>query len=163
MRHGALLARCVKPPGGACATKIICAPHRCLLRAFALRLPTSAHRRLSQSTSRPVNLDLPRHNAHDFEKVTKDGSVTENRQSAGLGVQNQSNPEKPMRDVNWVFENTGDRIETINGKSLQAVDEYVSHQSGTKLLCSWNLRSGDDRSIWVPGTTSFQCMVLVEA
>ncbi|CAN8102051.1 unnamed protein product [Discula destructiva] len=58
---------------------------------------------------------------------------------------------KTAKDYSWVYQYTGDRIQTIEGVGTEAYEEFLSHDSGTKLLCSWSVGHDDKPTIWVPG------------
>lgn len=151
MRHGPLLVRCVKPSTWAHATRLTCAPRQELLRPCAIEVPISGQRRLIQSNSSPDDSGRLAQNDQIRADGVKHGSVGEGSQIVELDLETKSSPAKPKWDHSWVSRYTGDHIESVNGKALKGTEDYVSHQSGTKLLCSWNLGPGEKKVIWVPG------------
>lgn len=76
----------------------------------------------------------------------------------GLGrqVKEDSSFANPRMDPSWVFAFTGDRIGAIDPVNSEEMEEFVTRDSGAKMLCSWSLDSGEEAAIWVPGKPSSQ-------
>ncbi|KAJ4390151.1 hypothetical protein N0V93_007625 [Gnomoniopsis smithogilvyi] len=151
MRHGIFLANRVKPSGWAHATRLTHAPRRNLLRQCALQSWISGQSRWLQSNSTSDEIHRSAQDDLVSENDRTSRSSIENGESTKLNAVNERHPVKPAKDHNWLWKYTGDRIDTINGKALKGTEEYVSHSSGTKLLCSWTVAPGNERAIWVPG------------
>lgn len=154
MRHAILLASRVKPLGWAHATRLTYAPRQNLLRPCALLVPIYGQRRFLQPSPTPDDLDHSAQHDQVSENDPTNRSTKESSQSTELKSRHEASSIKQVKDQNWVWQYTGGRIEPINVKALKGIEEYVSHSSGTKLLCSWTVAPGDERAIWVPGKAS---------
>lgn len=153
MRQGILFASRVKPSSWAHATRLTSAPHQDLLRRCALKYCVSVQRRLLQADASPNPPKEPAQKEQNLEDGSGNESLKEAGQNTELDSQNNTSVTKPAKDLSWIFKHTGDRIESINGKSIKGIEEYVSHRSGTKLLSSWTIGPGNKQMIWVPGKT----------
>lgn len=155
MRQAILLASRVKPSTWAHATSLTYAPRHGLLRSCTLKSYASVQHRLFQTSN---SLNTPEAPARK-EQVSEDGSVNGSAKEPHLNTEldspNETSVNKPVKDLNWVFNYTGDRIESIHGKSIKGIEEYVTHRTGTKLLCSWTVGPGNEQNIWIPGKFSF--------
>lgn len=153
MRQGILFASRVKPSSWAHATRLTSAPHQDLLRPCARKSYVFVQRRLLQADASPNSTKIPAQKEQTLEGGSGSESLKEEGENTELDSQNDTSVTKPAKDLNWVFKHTGDRIESINGKSIKGIEEYVSHRSGTKLLSSWTVGPGNKQMIWVPGKT----------
>lgn len=159
MRQGILFASRLKPSSWAHATRLTSAPHQDLLRPCALEPYVSVQRRLFQADASPHHPKEPAQKEQKLEDGSGSESLKEHDQNTELDSQDSTSVTKPAKDFNWIFKHTGDRIESINGKSIKGIEEYVSHRSGTKLLSSWTLGPGNKQMIWVPGKTFAQALL----
>lgn len=151
MRQGILFASRVKPSSWAHATRLISAPHQDLPRPCALKSYAGVQRRLLQADASPNSPKTTAQKEQPLEDVSGSESLREPGQNTELDSLNNTSVTKPAKDVSWIFRGTGERIESINGKTIKGIEEYVSHRSGTKLLSSWTVGHGSKPMIWVPG------------
>lgn len=151
MRQTILFASRVKPSTRAHATRLTYAPRQDLLRSCTLKSHVSVQQRLFQ-TSKSLNTpEVPAQKQQLLKDDSGNGPVKEHDRDTALDSPNETSVKKPVKDLNWVFNYTGDRIESIHGKSIKGIEEYVTHRSGTKLLCSWTVGHGNEQNIWIPG------------
>lgn len=143
MRSGILVARRIPPT-------LSHTPRRWFARPCVPTALVSTHRRLLHAGSSAE--EAPKKEPQNAQTVpAAERDTNEKDQPAKVDSEDPST-NKPEKDLTWVFDHAGDKIDVLTGGvGTEGAEDWINHEGGAKLISSWSVAPGDEPVMWVPG------------